>query len=163
MKPIAEYIVSMSSDGRILSQGSTSETLKLDRKFERELRLEEELATKAGEEVEIQQAEVKESSDGKLIIAEEVEEGHVSWSARKSEDITSLVSQHPHVFDARSRDVSQGSRRETSRSLFLSLCCGSWPHGHRDYRADVVFGILGISVLRSPGRRGPCLPVSAYY
>lgn len=73
----------MASDGRILSQGSVSEAVNLDKKLAKEMKAEEELLKKADDEVDESADAVNKPADGKLIIAEEVEEGHVSWSARK--------------------------------------------------------------------------------
>jgi hypothetical protein len=72
----------MGSDGRILSQGSISE-VNLDKKLAKEMKVDEELMKKADDTVDESTDEVNKPVDGKLIIAEEVEEGHVSWSARK--------------------------------------------------------------------------------
>ncbi|KAJ3523042.1 hypothetical protein NMY22_g11626 [Coprinellus aureogranulatus] len=81
-KPVADFIVSMGSDGRVLSQGSVSDTLKLDRKLAKELKTEEEKLKKADDEVEAHE-EAGKPADGKLILAEEQEEGHVGWGALK--------------------------------------------------------------------------------
>ena len=72
----------MGSDGRILSQGSISE-VNLDKKLAKEMKADEELLKKADDTVDESTNEVNKPADGKLIMAEEVEEGHVSWSARK--------------------------------------------------------------------------------
>ncbi|KAF5336910.1 hypothetical protein D9611_003444 [Ephemerocybe angulata] len=95
-KPIAEYVVSMGSDGRVLSHGPVSEALKLDKKLEKELRVDAELTKKADDEVEAHE-DVNKPADGKLIVAEEVEEGHVSWSALKM-FFEGLGGKHPVLF-----------------------------------------------------------------
>ena len=72
----------MGSDGRVLSQGSVADGLKLDKKLAKELKTEEEMLKKADDEVEAHEDGSK-LADGKLILAEEQEEGHVGWSALK--------------------------------------------------------------------------------
>jgi hypothetical protein len=73
----------MGSDGRLLSQGSVSDALKLDKKLAKELKTEEEKLKKSDDEVEAHD-DVNKPVDGKLILAEEQEEGHVGWGARRS-------------------------------------------------------------------------------
>ncbi|KAJ7919040.1 P-loop containing nucleoside triphosphate hydrolase protein [Mycena leptocephala] len=64
-KPIANYVVSMGLDGHIHSHGSISEALATDEVLAEELSKDQDVL------------------DKKLIVAEEVEEGHVSWDALK--------------------------------------------------------------------------------
>ena len=82
VSPIAHFVASLGVDGRILSQGSISETLARDSI----------LVVKAVEGSEILRNEVDElgstklkeeaaKGNGKLIVAEEIQEGHVSWKA----------------------------------------------------------------------------------
>ena len=79
--PLAEYIVSMSSDGHISSHGSVSAVLLTDsalaEEVEREKKLEllEEDSDKMDPE---DSKDGKETKDGKLVVAEEIELGHVS-------------------------------------------------------------------------------------
>ncbi|KZV91547.1 P-loop containing nucleoside triphosphate hydrolase protein [Exidia glandulosa HHB12029] len=86
---VAEFVVSLSIDGRVLSRGTITEALLKDKKLLAEV-------TKAQEEIEIEEQAIDEpkpdevadpnkvhqpKKDGKLIVAEEIEEGHVSWAA----------------------------------------------------------------------------------
>jgi ABC-type glutathione transport system ATPase component len=88
---IADYVVSLGVDGRVRAKGSVEEALKRDSKLKKEV---------AQEEKELKKAEKEEKSgdvaaepegeapqagqgDGKLIMKEEVAEGHVSWAARE--------------------------------------------------------------------------------
>ncbi|KAJ3543408.1 hypothetical protein NM688_g5857 [Phlebia brevispora] len=77
---IADFVVSLSSNGRIDKQGSVSDVLSIDPKATDDVVDDRDI----GELVEVG-ADVKESSDtskdGKLIVAEEVEVGRVSRSA----------------------------------------------------------------------------------
>ncbi|KAH7097832.1 ATP-binding cassette transporter [Auriculariales sp. MPI-PUGE-AT-0066] len=83
---LAQFVVSLSIDGRILSRGSITEALLKDKKLLAEVE-------KAKEENEAEEQVIDEpkpdetenkprdEKDGKLIVAEEIEEGHVSWPA----------------------------------------------------------------------------------
>jgi hypothetical protein len=75
-------VVSLGSDGRIRSQGSLSSALEKDAKLSADVEKEKLHITKADETViEDEAATLQNKPAGKLIIAEEVEEGHVGWSA----------------------------------------------------------------------------------
>lgn len=78
--PIADFVVSLGSDGRLLSQEARSTALKLNTFLSAELEKgQEEIA---GEEVDTVAPDVPIRQDaGKLILAEEISEGHVSWAA----------------------------------------------------------------------------------
>ncbi|KAH7073426.1 hypothetical protein BKA62DRAFT_734051, partial [Auriculariales sp. MPI-PUGE-AT-0066] len=85
---LAQFVVSLSIDGRILSRGSISEALLKDKKLLAEVEKAKE-ENKAEEEVidepkpdETEDKPRDKKADGKLIVAEEIEEGHVSWPAR---------------------------------------------------------------------------------
>lgn len=81
-KPIANYVVSMGLDGHIHSHGSISEALATDEVLAEELSKDQDVLDKKVDEVDALPAGEK-KPDGKLIVAEEVEEGHVSWDALK--------------------------------------------------------------------------------
>ncbi|EMD39554.1 hypothetical protein CERSUDRAFT_150095 [Gelatoporia subvermispora B] len=81
--PIAHFVVSMGSDGRIASQGSLAKVLAVDRALSAQL---------AEGSIEIEKAEeridesnpdesARKGSDGKLIVDEEIAVGHVGWPA----------------------------------------------------------------------------------
>ncbi|THH01300.1 hypothetical protein EW026_g1369 [Hermanssonia centrifuga] len=78
--PLADFVVSIGADGCIASQGSVSETLAKDSKLVEEFKHEGEAIEldENEDENEVIDSEVK---DGKLIVTEEVEEGHVSIGA----------------------------------------------------------------------------------
>ncbi|KLO19974.1 P-loop containing nucleoside triphosphate hydrolase protein [Schizopora paradoxa] len=83
--PIAQYVVSLGIDGRVVSQGTVSETLAKDDEMRKEA-IESELAEKKADEVEATEGkEEKKPNDGagKLVMAEEVAEGHVSFKSVK--------------------------------------------------------------------------------
>lgn len=81
--PFAQYVVSLGIDGRIAAQGTVSETLATNEELRKEA-LESEMAEKKAEEVEaIEGKDEKKGQDnsGKLVMAEEVVEGHVGWNS----------------------------------------------------------------------------------
>ncbi|KAF7369381.1 ATP-binding cassette transporter [Mycena venus] len=80
-KPVANYIVSMGIDGHIHSHGSISEALATDEILAEELSKDQEVLDKKTDEIDAPLIIVK--ADGKLIVAEEVKEGHVSWDSLK--------------------------------------------------------------------------------
>ncbi|KAG8697036.1 hypothetical protein FRC09_008111, partial [Ceratobasidium sp. 395] len=85
---VADFVISLSSDGRIASQGNIADALRLNSKLRAEVEKEKELEKKADEAVDNNQpAEEKETpakkSDGKLMIAEEIAEGRIRWPALK--------------------------------------------------------------------------------
>lgn len=80
--PLADYVVSLGHDGRIACQGSVADALKKDKTLAKEL-AEGARAIKDNEKIIDAEApnETAKSADGKLILAEEIAEGHVSWDA----------------------------------------------------------------------------------
>src|ERR1700676_2078455 len=82
--PVAHFVVSLGIDGRIVSQGSMSDTLARDRDFVKEVNEDEDAIKKAADEIDpTDSKKVVAKGDGKLIVAEEIQEGHVSWQALK--------------------------------------------------------------------------------
>ena len=82
--PVADFVVSLGSDGRILSQGTMSKALATSNALTKELKAEASGLQRAEETVDGEVPESREGKSGKLMVAEEVAEGHVSWSARQS-------------------------------------------------------------------------------
>ena len=87
--PIAEFVVSLGADGRLLSQGSLSMALEKDQKLSAEFAEEgneiEKSEQEIDQDVEAPIAKAK-KSDGKLIVSEEISQGHVGWPACASSD-----------------------------------------------------------------------------
>ncbi|CAL1696193.1 unnamed protein product [Somion occarium] len=82
--PIADFVVSLGPDGRILSQGSLSRALAKNKKLAVEMMEETDELKKHETEIDYEVPDAFPSkSDGKLIVAEEIAEGHVGWSALK--------------------------------------------------------------------------------
>ncbi|KAJ6574743.1 P-loop containing nucleoside triphosphate hydrolase protein [Mycena capillaripes] len=82
-KPIANYVISMGVDGNIHSHGSITEALATDEVLAEELSKDQDVLDKKVDEIDAPPAAAEKKADGKLIVAEEVEEGHVSWDALK--------------------------------------------------------------------------------
>ncbi|KAI0655828.1 P-loop containing nucleoside triphosphate hydrolase protein [Cubamyces menziesii] len=101
VSPIADFVVSMGSDGRILSQGSLLSALERDSKLMQELREEQEEIKKAEGEIDADdedkfEDDAAKQATGKLVVAEEMEDGHVGWSALKL--FLGNMSKRPYVF-----------------------------------------------------------------
>jgi hypothetical protein len=73
----------MGSDGCIQSQGTVSEVLAKSHDLALELIGDKYNLEKRREVVDEPPSNSKPSASGKLVIAEEIEIGHVSWAARK--------------------------------------------------------------------------------
>ena len=84
-RPIADFVVALGNDGRIISQGSLDKALKEDDQLFEELKAEVDEMAKAEQEVDAsgKDEETLRPGDGKLIVAEEIGEGRVGWKARK--------------------------------------------------------------------------------
>lgn len=68
-------------EGRIESQGTVLEALGKDSALAEEANKEQQIIDKTDEEVDEKPPAEETKADGKLIVAEEIQEGHVSWSA----------------------------------------------------------------------------------
>ncbi|KAK0459012.1 uncharacterized protein EV420DRAFT_1642713 [Desarmillaria tabescens] len=99
VEPIAEFVVSL-KNGRVVSQGTLKALLSKDRTLAEEARQEEEALHQADEEVaETLDAgiEKKKKPDGKLIISEEIRQGHIGCSSFKLY-LASLGGRHVFLF-----------------------------------------------------------------
>ncbi|KIM25975.1 hypothetical protein M408DRAFT_330768, partial [Serendipita vermifera MAFF 305830] len=86
VNPIASFVVAVGLDGRIASQGTLEEALATDSKLREEIKIETKTIAKGKEVVDAPtDAPKKEEKQatGKLIVAEEVALGRVSWPALK--------------------------------------------------------------------------------
>ena len=82
-RPIASFLVAMAFDGRISSQGSIIDALTSDSLLGVKISEEEHGLKKADGEADQPALANEQQTDGKLIVAEEVEQGHISWPSRK--------------------------------------------------------------------------------
>ncbi|KAF7983353.1 hypothetical protein HWV62_22327 [Athelia sp. TMB] len=94
VSPIADFVVSLGTDGRVLSQGSVSEALAKDQTLVEEVEKDQEALAKADTEID---GKVEIKSDGKLIVDEDIAIGHVSWAALKG-FFLGLGGKHPVLF-----------------------------------------------------------------
>ncbi|KAH8072268.1 hypothetical protein BXZ70DRAFT_964229 [Cristinia sonorae] len=80
-RPIAEFVLSMGSNGRVSTQGSLSAVLAQDAELVAELESEEKELEKAEQTVDDQvlSDKTKQLKDGKLVLAEELNVGRLKW------------------------------------------------------------------------------------
>ena len=83
-EPLADYVVSLGQDGRIASRGSVSDALKKDKTLAKEVAKDARTIKDDKKKIDGEEPyETARPTDGKLILAEEIAEGHVSWDAGK--------------------------------------------------------------------------------
>ncbi|EUC62287.1 P-loop nucleoside triphosphate hydrolase, partial [Rhizoctonia solani AG-3 Rhs1AP] len=85
---VAEFVISLGADGRIASQGTIDEAYRSNPKLKTEAEKDEELEHKGDQVVDDSNPADKtdanaKKSDGKLMVAEDIAEGHVGWPALK--------------------------------------------------------------------------------
>ncbi|KAL1741080.1 hypothetical protein HDZ31DRAFT_46206, partial [Schizophyllum fasciatum] len=99
-RPIASYAVALHTDGCVSSHGTVQEVFAHEPELVQEEK-EEQAAIEKSEGVvdDIGEPEDRAApkSDGKLIVAEEVETGHLSWSALKLY-LSAMSGDHPYIF-----------------------------------------------------------------
>ncbi|KAJ3985397.1 hypothetical protein F5890DRAFT_1510435 [Lentinula detonsa] len=95
-RPIAGFVVAI-KEGRIESQGTVLEALGRDSVLAEEARKEQQVIDKADDRVDQELPVQEPKTDGKLIVAEEIQEGHVNWSAVKMY-LTSMGGQYSWTF-----------------------------------------------------------------
>lgn len=79
---IADFVVSMGTDGRILSQGSISDALAKDTTLAKAVTEEQRKEQKAETQIDDNTPETKNDEEaGKLVMEEETALGHLSWSS----------------------------------------------------------------------------------
>lgn len=81
---IANFVISLGTNGRVVSQGSIGDAFRFNPKLKAEAERSRELERKSEHEsntAENTQEQRVKKSDGKLMVAEEVAEGHVGWPA----------------------------------------------------------------------------------
>ena len=83
--PIAQFVLSLGTDGRIVSQGTISEALIHVETLAQEEASETEIMAKADAEIDPEIEKTK--PDGTLIVAENIAEGRITWATRKSYSI----------------------------------------------------------------------------
>jgi hypothetical protein len=81
--PIADFVVSLSSNGRINSQGTVGDALRKDRTLASEATVIEEIDRKEASVIDAEETKPL-SSSGKLVAKEEIVEGRVGFGACQS-------------------------------------------------------------------------------
>ncbi|KAJ6508402.1 hypothetical protein C8R45DRAFT_967292 [Mycena sanguinolenta] len=94
-RPIADFVVSFGADGRIRSQGTISDLTKRG-SLAVQIRQDQQVLDKTQQEVDTE-APVAEPAQGKLILAEEIQLGHVSNSSLKMY-FSAMGGKHPLFF-----------------------------------------------------------------
>lgn len=86
VQPIADFVVSLGTDGRVHSQGSLTNALEADKDLASEIieQVQHEKAEAVAEDLVPETTEREKK--GKLIVEEEVSMGQVGWSACKCLD-----------------------------------------------------------------------------
>ncbi|KAF5309503.1 hypothetical protein D9619_012343 [Psilocybe cf. subviscida] len=99
ISPIAQFIVSIGSDGVIKTQGNDIDIpLVKDDELATEVEIDKEILERAKEEIPgSQKKDGAPSGVGKLILAEEIAQGHVTWKSVKL-FLTALGGDYPLVF-----------------------------------------------------------------
>lgn len=80
VRPLAEFVVSIGTDGSVVAQGTVLEVLGAADEAVAEILKENEVVTKTTENEANKPAPP--ASGGKPILAEEVELGHIGWRSR---------------------------------------------------------------------------------
>jgi ABC-type multidrug transport system ATPase subunit len=94
--PVAHYVISLGGDGRVVAARPPSETALKDRELVEQIAHEQE-ALELDTDLEEGNGDQKAVAEGaKLVVEEEVQQGHVSWNAIKL--FTSALSGWPAVF-----------------------------------------------------------------
>jgi len=86
-RPIASLVVVLGPDGRVSRQGSVNDALLSDSFLGVGITGEEHVSSKAENEVERPPSAKERKNDAKLIVEEEVEQGHISWPYCKLSEV----------------------------------------------------------------------------
>ena len=90
MRPIADFVVVLGGNGRIASQGSLDKALEEDHELLDELKADENELARADSEVGSSKVGGQDAKNGKLVVAEEINEGRVGRNACGSDQIKSI-------------------------------------------------------------------------
>lgn len=99
-RPFASYAVALHTDGCVSSHGTTQEVFAHEPELVQEEKEEQaaiEKAEETADETPMADAPAAQKGDGKLIVAEEIEVGHLSWSALKLY-LSAMSDDHPYIF-----------------------------------------------------------------
>ena len=82
---ISEFVLSLGQDGRVSAQGTVEEVIAIDKIMQTEAEKSEEEDLIEDEVIDGAAGGEPTKTDGKLVVAEEIALGHVTWSACESE------------------------------------------------------------------------------
>jgi len=145
---VAHFVVSLGSNGRTVSQGSTSEAIAKDVKFAAEVAKEQEVLEKETEVIDTPEepkADAK-KSDGKLVMSEEIAVGHVSWPACWFRPPKSLV---PLLTLCSSQALHNRLGRQLPYDILGHILGLDGIDGLRQHYANMVPWVLGISIRKA--------------
>jgi hypothetical protein len=142
VRPIASFVVAMGLDGRVSSQGSITDALLSDSLLEAKSIEEEHVLNKVDSEVDNPSPAKEQHNDGKLIVAEEVEQGHISWASCK---FLQTWAKNRKLIDF-SETLSPWPGWQSPFHIIFHLCTWTSPHRARKCHPDAVLGSLGIPV-----------------
>ncbi|KAJ7690181.1 hypothetical protein B0H17DRAFT_1331449 [Mycena rosella] len=140
-RPIAHFVVTFGSDGRVASQGTMSEILKRGSKLAAQVREDQQVLDKTQQEIDLA-APVAKPADGKLIVAEEMEVGHVSAAAVKMY-LSSLGGQYPLFFFT---FFTGGLLFQQSLGAFRTWMLGYWARQYDELPAEEVNVVFYLSI-----------------
>ncbi|KAF7340501.1 Multidrug resistance-associated ABC transporter protein [Mycena sanguinolenta] len=139
-RPIADFVVSFSADGRIQSQGTISEITQRG-PLVAQIHRDQQALDKKQQEVDAE-ALVAEPAQGKLILAEEVELGHVS-SSSLTMYFSAMGGKHPVFFFV---FYFGGSFFQQIFITLRSWQLGNWANQYDDRPAEEVDVVFNLSV-----------------
>ncbi|KIY46182.1 P-loop containing nucleoside triphosphate hydrolase protein [Fistulina hepatica ATCC 64428] len=144
VKSIASHVVVLGTDGLVVNHGSFSAVFAHEPQLVKEMNKEEEVLEKT-DEVDVEPTEIpKGKGDGKLVVAEEVELGHLGWDALKLY-LLGLSGSHYLVFFSiffGSLLVIYGA--QTVQTYWLGIWAAQY-EDHRHFEVDIAY-YLGIYV-----------------
>ncbi|KDQ30408.1 hypothetical protein PLEOSDRAFT_1053612 [Pleurotus ostreatus PC15] len=150
--PVAGFVVSLGSDGQIVSKGGVAEVLADSDALKQEVAVEQAALAKAEETIDDAQVDPEDAkiAGGKLIAAEEVELGHVGWPAIKMY-LVGLGGNHPFIFFV---TVLGGLLMTEGTFSFLTWFLGHWAtqyetHDPSEVSTSYYLGVYGCITLVS--------------
>lgn len=153
--PLADFVISLNTDGHIISQGSISEALAKDSKLAEEIKHEEEAVELDENEDTAAEAKPADEKKGKLVVAEEIAVGHVSWSAcelaRFATSAGVVLTDSLSLF---SQTLSAGLGRTMAYPVLAAIHRRKFWLGILRRHGDVVARLLGSPICsEKPARR----------
>ncbi|KAK7038087.1 multidrug resistance-associated ABC transporter protein [Favolaschia claudopus] len=145
--PIAHFVVTVGSDGKITGQGDVSEMSKHGT-LARQIRKDQQILEKSQQEIDPSESQDANESavkpaDGKLILAEEVQVGRISTRALKMY-LSEMGGSYPLVFFLL---FSFGLFFQEASNAFRTWMLGYWAKQYEDRPAEQVNIVLNVTYL----------------